>query len=377
MRRKCHTCLCRTCLNVCKCEGCTGKKESCERYSGFRQLSIFEQEIKQHMRILVACEESQRVCIEFRELGHEAYSCDIEPCSGGHPEWHIQADVLPLLNGDCSFRTVDGMEHRIDGKWDMIIAFPPCTYMTNAGAVRMRVKGEIVQERYKKAMEAKAFFMQIMNANCEKIAIENPTPMKLIELPPYTQAVQPYQFGHPYSKRTCLWLKGLPKLEPTEILKYHEPYVNGGCKDAHGNYRRFQGRKERDSKTRAKTFPGIANAMAEQWGKVDEPTEPQYQSVPRHSWQHYGISKERYRQLTEYIQSGRYTSVAHQAAHTANETIAEYILLSVTQNKSYDALRVKWELKEMERIPYCRTDFYGIRRYAIHLFDLEMRRIGK
>ena len=204
MRRKCRTCLCRICLNICKCEGCTGKKESCERYSGFRQLSIFEQEPKRHMRILVACEESQRVCTEFRRLGHEAYSCDIEPHSGGHAEWHIQADVLPLLNGDCSFRTVDGMEHRINGKWDMIIAFPPCTYMTNAGAVRMRVKGKIVQDRYQKAMKAKAFFMQIMNANCEKIAIENPTPMKLIALPPYTQAVQPYQFGHPYSKRTCL-----------------------------------------------------------------------------------------------------------------------------------------------------------------------------
>lgn len=109
----------------------------------------------------------------------------------------------------------------------------------------------------------------------------------------------------------------------------------------------------------------------------DTPQEPKHHSPPRHSWQHYGISKERYRQLTEYIQSGRYTSVARQAAHTANETIAEYILLSVTQNKSYDALRVKWELKEMERIPYCRTDFYGWRRYTMHLFDLEMKKIGK
>ncbi|MCM1088949.1 MAG: hypothetical protein NC419_12395 [Muribaculaceae bacterium] len=130
----------------------------------------------------------------------------------------------------------------------------------------MRVNGEIVQERYKKAMEAKEFFMQIMNADCEKIAIENPTPMKIVGLPPYTQAIQPYEFGHPYSKRTCLWLKGLQPLIPTEILERHEPYVNGGCKDAHGNYRRFQGRKERDPKTRAKTFEGIAKAMAEQWG---------------------------------------------------------------------------------------------------------------
>lgn len=219
------------------------------------------------MHILVACEESQRVCTEFRRLGHEAYSCDIEPCSGGHPEWHIQADVVPLLDGNCGFRTVDGTGHMIGGKWDMIVAFPPCTYMTNAGAVRMRVRGEIVKERYQKAMEAKAFFMRIMNAECERIAIENPTPMRLLKLPEYDQAIQPYQFGHPYSKRTCLWLKGLPKLEPTEVLERHEPYVNGGSRDKHGKYRQFTGRKERDRKIRAKTFIGIAKAMAEQWGK--------------------------------------------------------------------------------------------------------------
>ena len=115
-------------------------------------------------------------------------------------------------------------------------------------------------------MDAKQFFMRFYNADCPRIAIENPTPMKIIGLPDYDQAIQPYQFGHPYSKRTCLWLKGLPPLMYTEILNYHEPYVNGGCKDAHGNYRRFQGRKERDPKTRCKTFPGIARAMAEQWG---------------------------------------------------------------------------------------------------------------
>jgi hypothetical protein len=201
------------------------------------------------MRILIACEESQAVCIEMRRLGHEAYSCDIQECSGGHPEWHIKGDALELLKM----------------KWDMIIAHPPCTYMTNAGAVRMRVGGEIQQARFEKAMEAKAFFMRFYEADCPRIAIENPTPMKLIGLPPYNQAIQPYEFGHPYSKRTCLWLKGLPPLVPTEIVLNHVPYVNGGCKDAHGNCRRFQGRKERDQKTRSKTFPGIARAMAEQW----------------------------------------------------------------------------------------------------------------
>lgn len=220
------------------------------------------------MKVLIACEESQRVCIEFRWLGHEAYSCDIEPCSGGYPKWHIQHDVIPLLNGDCRFHTMDGKVHNIKGKWDMIIAHPPCTYLTNAGAVRMRVDGEIVKERYEKAMKAKQFFLDILGANCDKIAVENPVPMKLVDLPPYAQIIQPYEYGHIYSKRTCLWLKGLPKLKPTYVVKNHVPFVNGGCKDAYGNYRRLQGRKERDPKIRSKTFVGIATAMAEQWGGV-------------------------------------------------------------------------------------------------------------
>ena len=218
------------------------------------------------MRVLVACEESQEVCKAFRALGHEAFSCDVQDCSGGHPEWHIKGDVLPLINGDCTFKTADTHTHTQSGRWDMIIAFPPCTYMTNASAVRMRVKGEIVPERYQKAMEAKEFFMRFYNADCERVVIENPVPLKIVGLPPYSQTIQPYEHGHPYSKKTCLWLRGVPPLMPTDILAEHEPYVNGGCKDAHGNYRRFQGRKERDPKTRSKTFPGIAKAMAEQWG---------------------------------------------------------------------------------------------------------------
>lgn len=202
------------------------------------------------MRVLCACEESQAVCMAFRDLGHEAYSCDLQECSGGHPEWHIKADALELLKM----------------KWDMIIAFPPCTYMTNAGAVRMRVGGVIMEDRYNKAMEAKDFFMKFYEADCPRIAIENPTPMKIVGLPPYDQVIQPYMFGHPWSKRTCLWLKGLPPLMGTLLVDEHQPWVNGGCKDAHGNYRRYQGRGERDPKTRSKTFPGIAKAMAEQWG---------------------------------------------------------------------------------------------------------------
>ena len=191
------------------------------------------------MNVLVACEESQEVCKAFRAKGHRAFSCDMQECSGGHPEWHIIGDVLPLINGDCTFQTANKHTHTQTGAWDMIIAFPPCTYMTNAGAVRMRVNGEINQDRYEKAMQAKEFFYQFYNAKCKKIAIENPTPMKIVGLPQYDQVIQPYEFGHPYSKRTCLWLKGLPPLFSTEILSYHEPWVNGGNKDAHGNYRRF------------------------------------------------------------------------------------------------------------------------------------------
>lgn len=218
-------------------------------------------------RLLVACEKSQRVTAAFRARGWEAYSCDIQEPSGGHPEWHFQGDCLPLLDGDCTFRTMDGEEHRIDGQWDMIIGHPPCTYLTNASAVRMRVNGKIVEERYAKAMEAKDFFMKILEAECNCIAVENPVPLKIVGLPPYTQIIQPWQFGHPYTKRTCLWLKGLPNLVPTDIITEGiTPWVNGGCKDAYGNYRRGQGRKERDPENRAKTFEGIANAMAEQWG---------------------------------------------------------------------------------------------------------------
>ena len=216
------------------------------------------------MRVLIACEESQAVCIAFRERGHEAYSCDIQEPSGGHPEWHICGDALAAIRGGYIV-TMDGVGHHV-GKWDLLIAHPPCTYLTNAGAVRMTVKGELQRERYEKAMAARDFFMQMWTASVERIAIENPTPMGIVKLPPPTQVIQPFQFGHPYSKRTCLWLKNLPTLIPTSFISNYEPYVNGGCKDAYGRCRRFQGRNERDQKTRSKTFPGIAAAMADQWG---------------------------------------------------------------------------------------------------------------
>ena len=219
------------------------------------------------MKILVACEESQAVTIELRKLGHEAYSCDVEAQSGGHDEWHIQADVLPLINGSCEIKTVNGDRHSILGKWDMIIAFPPCTYLSNAGANRLfPQKGVLNEERYKKGLKAKEFFMKFYNADCDKIAIENPVATRIYKLPPYTQIIQPYEYGHPYSKRTCLWLKGLPKLIPTKIITENIiSWVSGGSKDSKGNPRKQSGTKFRDSKRKSKTFQGIAQAMAEQW----------------------------------------------------------------------------------------------------------------
>lgn len=219
------------------------------------------------MRILVACEESQAVTKELRALGHEAYSCDVIRCSGGHPEWHIMQDVTHLLNGNCRFQTLDERCHEIKGKWDMIIAHPPCTYLSNAGAARLYPKkGQINQERYEQGLKAKEFFMTIYNADCDRIAIENPIPTKVFGLPPYTQTIQPYEHGHPYSKKTCLWLKGLPKLQPTEIITENIiSWVSGGSKDHKGNKRKNCGMTFRDSKTKSKTFEGIAKAMAAQW----------------------------------------------------------------------------------------------------------------
>ena len=186
------------------------------------------------MKILVACEESQAVTKELRRLGHEAYSCDIIECSGGHPEWHIKGDVLPLLNGDCAFNTMDGENHYLSGRWDMIIAFPPCTYLSNAGACRLYPKkGQLDMERYKKGLQAKEFFLKFLNADCNRIAVENPVSSSVFEMPKHTQEIQPYQFNddgtHPYTKKTRLWLKGLPMLIPTTPdCKPVGPYVPAG-----------------------------------------------------------------------------------------------------------------------------------------------------
>lgn len=203
------------------------------------------------MRVLVACEESQAVAIEFRKLGHEAYSCDIEPCSGGHPEWHIQQDVLPLINGYCKFKTADGMEHEIDSRWDMLIAFPPCTHLAVSGARYFPEKQK--DGRQKAAVD---FFMEFANAECPKIAIENPVGIMSTCYRKPDQIIQPWQFGHGETKKTCLWLKGLPPLVPTNIVEGREQRIW-----------KMPPSKDR-AKNRAKTFPGVAKAIANQWSRA-------------------------------------------------------------------------------------------------------------
>ena len=201
------------------------------------------------LKVLIACEESQRVCKAFRKLGCEAFSCDILPCSGGHPEWHIQDDVL----------------NHLDDGWDLMIAHPPCTYLSRAGARWLHQRGLINQERYQKGLEAKEFFLKLLNADIPKIAVENPTPLKIFELPKHTQAIQPYMFGEPYSKKTLLWIKGLPKLFSMGHLTNYQPFLPSNT----GGKKRGQKYKIkdviRDPKEASKTFKGIAKAMAEQW----------------------------------------------------------------------------------------------------------------
>lgn len=228
------------------------------------------------MRVLVACEESQRVCEAFRNRGHEAFSADILEPSGGHPEWHILGDVVPLLNGRCGFYTMDGIRHEVSGKWDLIIAFPPCTHLAVSGAAWFSKKRE--DGRQKEAID---LFFKFIEADCDKIAVENPTNiiagdyLRLyfgIEPMKPTQAIQPYYFGHHARKRTCLWLKGLNCLKPTNMVDPGEILPGGYSVGASANYAVDENGKiipwndPRTARIRSKTFTGVANAMAEQWG---------------------------------------------------------------------------------------------------------------
>lgn len=225
------------------------------------------------MNVLVACEESQEVCKAFREKGHTAFSCDLQECSGGHPEWHIQGDALNILNGYCSFKTMDGIIHDIPKNWDLIIAHPPCTYLTTAAtqchSTKVYTLDQIADRTFKR-IEAMQFFMNFVNADCERIAIENPVcvmntcyrkPDQILE--PYYFAVNENDTKNYVTKKTCLWLKGLPRLA-FDKARLENPMNKA---DTWGNGKRKNWTESHHGgKARSKTFPGIAKAMADQWG---------------------------------------------------------------------------------------------------------------
>ena len=220
------------------------------------------------MKVLIACEESQTVCKAFRAKGHEAYSCDIIEPSGGHPEWHILGDAVPLLNGNCKFTTMDGQTHEQRGEWDMLIAFPPCTNLAVSGARWFAEK-----QRDFRQQKSIAFFMRFALAHCSRIAVENPIGIMSSVYEKPTQIIQPWQFGDNYAKSTCLWLKGLDSLVPKITEKPEMEYVEWIDKRTGRKKRQakwyvdaFNLPPEERAKLRSKTFPGVAKAMAEQWG---------------------------------------------------------------------------------------------------------------
>lgn len=238
------------------------------------------------MNVLIACEESQSVCAAFREKGHNAFSCDIIECSGGHPEWHIQGDVLEILNPKpvtlpiCNsmgihFKTMDGKDHYINGKWDMIIAFPPCTFLTNTGNRWFDVikyKG-VAQSRWLNRCKAIVFFLVLYFADCPKVVIENPIGIMSSIFRKPDQIIHPYYFAESDDdencerKSTCLWMRGV---EPLKYKIKFKPrvveYKNGKGTDSPWHINTINLSPDERAKARSKTFPGIAKAMAEQWG---------------------------------------------------------------------------------------------------------------
>lgn len=224
------------------------------------------------MKVLIACEESQEVCKAFRARGHEAYSCDVQEPSGGHPEWHIHGDALAVLNGG-KFLTMDGTEHFV-GKWDLLIAHPPCTFLTVSGNRWFNVEryGEKAVERLKARKEAAEFFMEFINADIPRICVENPVGYMSTYYRKPDCIIQPYEFGHPARKTTCLWLINLPPLMPTDVVSPGEILPGGysvgasACYATDENGKILRWNDPRTAKARSKTYPGIAKAMAEQWG---------------------------------------------------------------------------------------------------------------
>ena len=220
------------------------------------------------MKVIVACEESQRVCIAFRKRGHEAYSCDIQDPSGGHPEWHILGDALKAIEGG-RVNTMDGKTHDI-GRWDLLIAHPPCTYLTLAGNKWFKPEfADRFPDRQKQRKEAVDFFMAIANADCDKIAIENPVGVMSSLWRKPDQYIEPYLFGDPEKKKTGLWLKGLPLLKPTNIVEPVIIHCKSGANEPRWHMETMRLSKEERSRARSRTFLGIAEAMAEQWGGLE------------------------------------------------------------------------------------------------------------
>lgn len=213
-----------------------------------------------NINVLVACEESQAVAAAFRKRGFNAFSADIQSCSGDYPEYHIKGDVLPLLNGHCSFVTMSGDMYTVPDSWDLVIGFPPCTYLSNAGACRLFSRdGQMNFDRYEKGMVARSFFMSVLNCSARFVAVENPKPLKIYQLPDCSQEIQPFYFGDPFMKTTRLWLRNLPPLFATDYVAFEDHWITNTrshCNGAGGS----------SSKKRSKTFPGVAAAMAEQWG---------------------------------------------------------------------------------------------------------------
>lgn len=205
---------------------------------------------RRFINVLIACEESQRECIAFRERGFNAYSCDLQKCAGKHPEWHIKGDVSPFLDGLTVFKTMDGKKHCLR-KWHLIIAHPPCTYLCKIGAVWMVVKGELQKQRFGLMMQAREFFFKCYNAKAMAVAVENPRPMARAMLPKPNARVSPHQFGSKYSKETYYWLQNLPPLIwGAQFAGKPKCFVT----NSRGKYR-------------SRTFPEIAQAIACQWGE--------------------------------------------------------------------------------------------------------------
>lgn len=202
----------------------------------------------QRINVLIACEESQAEVKEFRLAGCLAFSCDLQKCSGGHPEWHVNGDCLKLFHTPCVFKTEDGRKHRVS-RWDLVISHPPCTYLAKVAGPSLFPKHTLNQERYRLGLQAKDFFMACLNVDAQFVCVENPVPFRIFELPRPSCYVQPSHFGAPWQKKTLYWLKNLPPLMPTIFHPNPKCYVS------------LVG----DRKKRSKSFPEIAKQMAEQW----------------------------------------------------------------------------------------------------------------